>query len=160
LLKHSDTVGTIAGEGAAFFLLSNDKTNATSVVRAIKTFQDPEISDVQNAIHELLKAHGLSINDIDTLLCGMNGDSRQQAVYDMALKELPEATVATFKHLTGEYPTSSGFALWLADHIFRTKHIPAETIYRKGKASVAKHILIINHYVLGSVSVMLLSEQV
>ena len=158
LLKHGGSEGTIAGEGAAFFLLSNDKENASSAVKTIKTFQDPEISEVQTAIHELLHEQGLNIGDIDTVLCGMNGDSRQQGVYDMAIAELPDATIVTFKQLTGEYPTSSGFALWLADHIFKTQQIPAETIYRQGKNSAVKYMLIVNHYVLGSVSVMLVAE--
>ena len=157
-LKHSDGEGTIAGEGAAFFLLSNDTSNASTAVRAIKTFQDPETSEVQSAIHEHLQAQGLTIDDIDTILCGMNGDSRQQGVYDMVMAELPEATILSFKQLTGEYPTSSGFALWLADHIFKTKQVPTEIVYRQGKAPGVKHMLVINHYILGSVSVMLITE--
>ena len=76
----------------------------------------------------------------------------------MAIAELPDATIVTFKQLTGEYPTSSGFALWLADHIFKTQQVPAETIYRQGKTAGLRHMLVINHYVLGSVSLMLVSE--
>jgi 3-oxoacyl-(acyl-carrier-protein) synthase len=158
LLKRSDTEGTIAGEGAAFFLLSNENAGASTAVRSIKTFQDPEVSEVQKVIHSLLQEQGLSITDIDVLLCGMNGDSRQQAIYDMAMNELPESTVVSFKQLTGEYPTSSGFALWLADHIFKTPQVPGETVYRQGKTSGLKHMLILNHYVLGSASVMLVSR--
>ena len=158
LLKHSNSEGTIGGEGAAFFTLSNDSENAICAIKEIKTFQDVEISEVQQGIHALLAQHGLTVNDIGLMLCGMNGDSRQQAVYDMALQELPETTVATFKQLTGEYATTSGFAVWLAAHIFKTGEVPEEIIYRKNDVSSIKNVLIVNHYITGSTSLILLNQ--
>lgn len=158
LLKHSDSEGTIAGEGAAFFTLSSEKENAVCTIQGIKTYQEPAVDEVQKGIHALLSEHGLSIADIDIMLCGMNGDSRQQAVYDMALAELPDATVAIFKHLTGEYPTSSGFAIWLAARVFETQEVPEEIVYRGEHPAKVKHILVVNHYILGNVSLILLSE--
>jgi 3-oxoacyl-(acyl-carrier-protein) synthase len=162
LLKHNDTAGTIGGEGAAFFTLSNEKANAVCAIKAIRTFQDVEVSDVKKGLQDLLAEHNLSVNDIDVMLCGMNGDSRQQALYDMALAELPDATVAVFKHLTGEYATTSGFALWLASELFRKQTIPQEIVYRNAVVGQAtnngiKHMLVVNHYITGSVSLTLLS---
>lgn len=158
LINHSDTKGTIGGEGAAFFTLSNEKENAICTIKEIKTFQDVELSELQSGIHELLQAHNLNPNDIDVLLCGMNGDSRQQAVYDMVLQEVPTPTVATFKQLTGEYATASGFAVWLASEIIRTQHIPKTITYRKSNTEAIKNILILNHYITGSTSLILITQ--
>lgn len=158
LLKHTDTAGTIGGEGAAFFTLSNEPGNAVCAIKAIKTFQDAAISEIQDGLHELLAVHNLSVCDIDVMLCGMNGDNRQQDIYDMAMREVPDATVAVFKHLVGEYATASGFGLWLASELFRKQHVPQEILYNgQGTISNIKHMLVMNHYITGSVSVMLLS---
>lgn len=169
LLKHNDTAGTIGGEGAAFFTLSNEPGNAVCAIKAIKTFQDAGIGEIQDGLQGLLTEHSLSAGDIDVMLCGMNGDNRQQDVYDMAMREVPGATVAVFKHLIGEYATTSGFALWLASELFRTQAVPQELIHGEvvGQAGVVgqatnngdiRHILVVNHYITGSVSLMLLSK--
>lgn len=114
------------------------------------------MSDVRSGIHELLEGHGLNPNDIDVLLCGMNGDSRQQGVYDMALQEVPMAAVAGFKHLTGEYATASGFAVWLASEMIRSQRVPEVVAYREANTASVKNILILNHYITGSVSLILI----
>ncbi len=158
LIRHSNTKGTIGGEGAAFFTLTNERGNAICAIKEIKTFQDAELSEVQSGIHELLQAHHLNPNDIDVLLCGMNGDCRQQAVYDMALQEVPTPTVTTFKQLTGEYATASGFAVWLASEMIRTQQVPETITYRKSNTEAIKNILILNHYITGSTSLILISQ--
>jgi 3-oxoacyl-(acyl-carrier-protein) synthase len=157
LLKHNNTTGSIGGEGAAFFTLSNEQESAICAIKEIKTFQDIEVSEVQTGLQQLLSAHSLSASDIDIMLCGMNGDSRQLAVYDMAMDELPNATVCVFKQLIGEYATASGFAVWLASELFRKQTIPQEIIYKKKDTTSIKHMLIVNHYITGSISLILLS---
>jgi 3-oxoacyl-[acyl-carrier-protein] synthase II len=157
LIDKSDSEGTIGGEGAAFFTLSNEKDQAVCALTGIKTFNEPDVAEIGKGIQDLLSEHGLSAEDLDLMLCGMNGDSRQQWIYETALREIPETKVATFKQLTGEYPTSSGFALWLATNLFQAGNIPEEIIYRKGNSGQLKNILIMNHYVLGTVSLILLS---
>jgi 3-oxoacyl-[acyl-carrier-protein] synthase II len=158
LLQHGDTTGSIGGEGAAFFTLSNEKENSICAITGIKTFLEPEQGELQKGIEDLLAEHGLYANDIDVMLCGMNGDSRQQRMYDEAMQTVPDATVCTFKQLVGEYPTSSGFALWLATEIFRKQEVPDAVIYRGSAPGAIKHLLIVNHYVLGNVGVMLVTN--
>ncbi|XHR94482.1 hypothetical protein ACFJIV_30115 [Mucilaginibacter sp. UC70_90] len=59
-----------------------------------------------------------------------------------------------YKHLCGEYPTSSAFALWLTANILKTGSVPA-TI---GQATTpVKKILIYNHYQMIHHSLILLS---
>ena len=54
--------------------------------------------------------------------------------------------VINFKHLCGEYPTSTAFALWIAVNIIKTGTIPAVFDYNGSKENKINRILIYNHY--------------
>lgn len=156
LLKHADTTGTIGGEGAAFFVLSNDSQNAIGTLAAMKMLQEPTVDELQIAINEILAQHHISMDDIDVLLCGMNGDSRHQYLYDTASALATEhTTIAAFKHLTGEYDTSNGFALWFCTWLFQNGNVPGEMMIRKGNNTGIKNILLVNHYILNNITVAL-----
>ncbi|MBZ0098711.1 MAG: beta-ketoacyl synthase chain length factor, partial [Taibaiella sp.] len=60
LLKDDDTPGTIAGEGTAFFTLTNSKNRAICAMPALKTLQDEQPAAVIDAINALLTGQGLS----------------------------------------------------------------------------------------------------
>ncbi len=159
LYKHSDTPGTIAGEGTAFFTLSNKKEQALCSLQAVKTLQDAQPAEVMAAINELLGKHGLALDDIDVLLCGVNGDSRQMDVYNQLFKSANgHTTIAAFKHLCGEYDTSSGFATWIATELFAGQSIPDTLVIKKGSHKGIKNILLVNHYILNSHTIMLLQS--
>lgn len=159
LHKHSHTTGTIAGEGAAFFTITNQKENAICSLEAVKMLQDAATSDIVDNIDRLLDEHGLNLSEIDVLLCGMNGDSRQMEVYNQLSDLASEhTTIANFKHLCGEYDTSSGFATWLAAELFKAQEIPGILVSRKGNHVGIKTILLVNHYILNSHSIMLLKS--
>ncbi len=156
---HSDTPGTIAGEGAAFFTLTNQKEKALCSLEAVKMLQDADTSEVSDTINHLLKEHGLSLSDIDVLLCGMNGDSRQMDVYNRLSESASDnTTIAAFKHLCGEYDTSSGFATWIATELFAGQTIPDTLVIKKGNHTGIKNILLVNHYILNSHSIILLQS--
>lgn len=159
LLQYNDTPGTIAGEGAAFFTLTNKKEKALCSIPTLKMLQDAQPAEVIKAVNNLLAAQGLTLADIDVLLCGMRGDVNHRAVYDELLKNADEATsVAAFKHLCGEYDTSSGFAIWMATKLFETQHLPQILTERKGSRKEIRNILLVNHYILNSHSVILLQN--
>jgi len=50
-----------------------------------------------------------------------------------------------FKHLCGEYPTASAYALWLAAAIIKKGKVPASLLSKEINKSVNK-VLIYNHY--------------
>lgn len=159
LFNHTDTPGTIAGEGAAFFTLSNQKEGAICSLLGLAMLQDANDAEVGEAINQLLVNNSLNLEDIDIILCGMNGDSRQQSAYTQLINNTTaRTTTGVFKHLCGEYDTSSGFALWLATKIFSTQSIPGTVIYKQGNHGPIKNILIVNHYILNSTSLILLQQ--
>ena len=158
LHKHNDTTGTIGGEGAAFFTLSNEAGNAAAAIEDLYLLQDASGAAIAAEVANMLDRNGLSGTDIGLLLTGMNGDSRHDPLYTPTLNLFPQMPVALFKHLSGEYDTATGFGLWLADWIFRQKEVPGILLKNPGPAPVPHHLLLINHYITGSAVIMLLSR--
>ncbi len=157
LYKNSNSSGTIAGEGSAFFTLSNDNTNALCTLESVNTLQDASNKEILAAIHDTLQSSGISISDIDVVLMGMNGDVSQQPTYSEVEKHLsPNTSTSAFKHLCGEYDTSSGFALWAAVNMLANNHIPQALLQHTGTHEDIENVLIVNHYILNSTSIMLL----
>lgn len=159
LLQHADTPGTIGGEGAAFFALSRNDENAICAIQAIQTLSQPSPEAVRQMMQVMLAAEGLQLSDIDVLVCGMSGDARFQPLYNDLLQQAGDATtIAAFKHLCGEYDTSSGFALWLTAQIIASQHVPEITVVKKGANTAVNRVLILNHYILSSASAILVTK--
>jgi 3-oxoacyl-[acyl-carrier-protein] synthase II len=141
--------GTIGGEGAAFFLLTDKpSTDNLAELVAIKTFYRPkDDQDIQLNINKFLAANSLKAEDIDLVITGKNGDTKNDAVYDVLSDSLfANATLANYKHLCGEYPTSVSFALWVASNIIKKSEVPAIVVQGEIKNKSHKKILIYNHY--------------
>ncbi len=140
--------GTIAGEGATFFLMSAEPGDADyAVLEGLHTFYKPGNQQViENEIVSFLRLHDCMPADIDLVITGRNGDARGDVVYDQLTKTIFHGKEqAQFKHLCGEYPTASSFACWLAANILKTGTIPA-AMQQTGIASApAKKILVYNH---------------
>jgi 3-oxoacyl-(acyl-carrier-protein) synthase len=139
--------GTVAGEGAFFFLLSNEQSEKNIAgIKGIETFLDASVEEVENKINGFLAAHHLSINDIDLIITGRNGNKRNDAVYEMAGANIfAGKQILNYKHLCGEYPTSTAFALWLALELIKSK-TAAQELCNQTVGSDVKKILIYNHY--------------
>jgi len=148
--------GTIGGEGAAFFLLQ-DKPSLESLAEltALKTLYKPQ--NIAESIAGFLSENGLEINDIDLVITGRNGDTRNDEIYDdLGASMFKNVAIANYKHLCGEYPVSSSFALWLAVNTLKNQKAP-RVIMEKGTAPSPKKILIYNHYLQKYQSLMLVS---
>ncbi len=157
-LYNSESKGTIAGEGAAFFLLSNQSSaNDYAALDALHTFYKPENGDViEGEVLNFLKTNSLSPADIDLVIMGNNGDAKEDAVYKKLQENIFKAnTSIPYKYLCGEYPTSTAFALWLATSIIKNGKLPL-TINIPSPQKI-KRILIYNHYLGIHHSLMLIS---
>ena len=136
--------GTIAGEGAAFFVLSNQHhASAYCILKDVSTLFKPTADAVKNHIHSFLAAHSLSPADIDIIIAGKNGDTLSDKIYDeMLLPIFTNTLMVNFKDQSGEYPTATGFALWKAAAILKQKQEPPVAAV----LHPVKNILIYNHY--------------
>jgi len=155
-LFNDHSKGTIGGEGAAFFVLSDkDSPDNLASLTGVKTLYRP--NSIADGIAVFLKSHGLKIDDIDLIITGKNGDIKNDAVYeDLSNSLFTNTTLANYKHLCGEFPVSSSFALWLAANIAGSGVIPKVVIERQTDKS-PKNILIYNHYQNKYHSLMLVS---
>jgi hypothetical protein len=107
--------GTIAGEGAAAFLVSGQAQNALAAVRAVATLHSSDVEMVKEQLRNFLTAHLPAGEGITCLASGENGDPRLNDYYKACMNLVgSETTVVRFKNFCGEYPTASAFALWLA----------------------------------------------
>ncbi len=140
--------GTIAGEGAAFFVLSrNASGNDYAQLNGLHTFYKPgAVNDIATNIQSFLSAHDTGLDDIDVVITGNNGDIHNDAVFGQLQQTLfTGKTCIPFKHLCGEYPTASAFALWLGANMIKTGKLtqPAEA---ETPENPPQHVLIYNHY--------------
>lgn len=145
---YTDTRGIIAGEGGAFFVLAKEKNEKTyGEFVGNKTFYKPADSDVAlDEIYSFLDEHGLGVADIDLLLTGMNGDANNDEFTEDVCEDFFEhTTIAAYKHLCGEYMTSSAFAFWLVSQVMKTQQVPDTLIIRKGERA-PKNILLYTHH--------------
>jgi 3-oxoacyl-[acyl-carrier-protein] synthase II len=141
--------GTIAGEGAAFFTLGTSKGPHTAAeITGLSTLYRPaSAAAVSGEITSFLTAQGCSVSDIDLVITGRNGD----IVTDHAFAGLENSLfagipVAAFKHLCGEYPTASAFALWLGNKILQTQEVPATALFSGNAPERINRILICNQH--------------
>ncbi|HWK03031.1 MAG TPA: beta-ketoacyl synthase chain length factor [Puia sp.] len=172
-LYETDSPGTIAGEGAALFLVNGLPEHALARVRALATIHSEEESVVTRQLQDFLDGHVASGDEKssvagakpDLFLTGENGDNRIAHFYagceGILDREIP---VARYKHMSGEYPTAIAFALWVAcqlvggalklpSHMIKRGTVPAA-----GISPVYKNILLYNNYKGIQHSFMLISR--
>ncbi|MBK8609622.1 MAG: beta-ketoacyl synthase chain length factor [Chitinophagaceae bacterium] len=143
------TKGTIAGEGASFFLLTNQPSGSDyAKLDGLHTFYKPDgIPEIEKQITGFLESQDISINDIDLIITGKNGDAGGDLAYDQLAQSIfADKESIHYKWLCGEYPTASAFALWLAATIIKSGELPPAL---RGSGSLDKkigRILIYNHY--------------
>lgn len=161
VLTESTTPGTISGEGAAFFVVSNQSSERTYArLDTVATLYKPSgEQEVRNWINAVLEEQGVAVSEIDFVLYGINGVAPDDKIYHHLRQGLfAEQSAGYFKHLCGEYQTASSFALWLAARILQEQQVPtAIRIQSKAKDKFSK-ILIYNHYRNSNQAMYLLSK--
>ena len=121
-LYDSQTAGSIAGEGSAMFVVNNESTGSFLEVKAIAMLHTNDSEEVAAQLKQFIVANG----EHDAFLSGENGDVRVQPFYQACESNLAgEMVKLHFKHFTGEHPSTTALALWLANRFFETKKIPS-----------------------------------
>lgn len=143
-LYESVTPGSLAGEGAAMFLMSNNQEGAVAELKGIRTIHTHDELLVETTLANLLSQHLPTDEKIGLLITGENGDNRLMGFYKRIERFFETGTtVARYKHLSGEFPTSTGFALWMA---CCPTQLPGHCIKTGTISSGESNILIYNNY--------------
>jgi 3-oxoacyl-[acyl-carrier-protein] synthase II len=127
---------TKAGEGAAFFLLTGEPSgNDLARLDGFDTFYRPDAGIAEQRLMSFLSSRGLAPDDIDLVITG-DDDAIITSLF-------PGKPNMRYQQLSGEYPTSTSFALWLA-----AQHV------RSGPVLIYSHYLGIYHsiYLLSDVA--------
>ena len=154
-----DSPGTIAGEGAALFHVGGEAGGALAMVRGIATLHSRDASFVAARLRSFLQHYLPAGAQPDLLLSGENGDSRALPFFTVCEAQLdPAVPIVRFKHLCGEYPTASAFAVWLALQLGTS--LPQHMIKRPGSSRRAdlRYILLYNNHKLSQHSFILLER--
>jgi hypothetical protein len=135
------TDGSIAGEGAAMFTVSNNREDAVAEVKGIQMLHTNDPVEVAHRLKLFMDVHGAH----DIFLSGENGDARLQPFYDACENMLPPETVKLhYKHITGEHPSTTALALWLACRFLQTQEIPGHFFKSAPSVSSFGKILMYN----------------
>ena len=158
-LLETHTPGTVNGEGAAWFVVSDLADNALAEICDITHTGNLISEDLNNWVSHFLQRNQLETSEVEMLITGMNGDARSDHFYtglqDSLFKDTP---VLTFKNVAGEHPTASAFALWLAVNVLNGSQIPAQIIHAGSFVSKPKNILIYNHHLAEQHALILLKR--
>ncbi len=156
LYSHKE-IGTIPGEGAAMFLVSDEKEGATSKIVKIKTWYSDDPIDHTNQI-ENFKSYCDS-KDIypDVIISGKNGDVREDLFYQNFESQFEDRSPVYYKQMCGDYPTAGSFGLWLANYIMHVQKIP-ESITADSSPRRINSVLLYNSYHKFQHSLILLTK--
>jgi 3-oxoacyl-[acyl-carrier-protein] synthase II len=153
--------GSLAGEGSAFFSLNKHKTNRSAAkILSVGTFYKPEgFAEIENRLSAILTSDPVESDQTNLILMGLSGDRVTDGIYyhlkDTLFRNTP---CAYFKHLSGEYDTSSSFALYLASGILTEQKLPEIVRLDDKPIEKIRKILIYNHLRNSQHSVILLSS--
>lgn len=157
-LLSSHTKGTVAGEGAAMFVLQAGPAHALAHILDVDQILTTNLDDVHELLLDFLNRNNLKSNEIDAVMLGKSGDRRTDAAYDNIVDtHFQEAAALTFKNLSGDYPTVSAFAMWLAAEIVSGRNAP-EAICSHRPVSNVRNILIYNQYEPDQHGIILISK--
>ena len=154
----ADIHGTNAGEGAVFFSLQSvAEENTLAKITDINTFSIPVSENVIfEKINNFIVKHKISKDDF--ILTGLNGDAVSDKIYhEVIQKYFSVNNTGTYKHLCGEYHTSTASACWLSALMLKSQRVPG---YVGDPAAVltSGRILIFNHYKGREFSLLLLEK--
>ncbi|WP_422082324.1 beta-ketoacyl synthase N-terminal-like domain-containing protein [Ulvibacterium sp.] len=147
-LLESGTPGAVFGEGASFFVLSNEKSETTyAQVLDVATYNSFSEQKLKKVLKSFLQDNSLEIADIDILVMGNNGDINFDSYYEALSEESFKNTSQTYyKHLCGEFNTASSFGTWMAAKMIKAQHIPEAARLNGILPSEIRTVLLYNQY--------------
>lgn len=138
---------SVAGEGTAFFLLGSEQTPSSYCrIKGLEMLYKPTEQELSSKMYDFLDKHTVKPGGISLLISGMNGDGRFLKNYEVVHSAFSHDKIAFYKHLCGEYHTSTAFALWLSAMSLKNGSMPSFATFTGKPAGDLKNILIYNNY--------------
>lgn len=159
-LINSNTEGTIFGEGAIFFALSDERNeNSYARLADVEIFSRLNRDELEIRVNTFLENNKLSANDIDAVVLGNNGDIDFDVYYHKLQEGIFNNTQQLYyKHLCGEFNTASSFGCWVASNVIKKQHIPEVLKINAISPQSYKNVLLYNQYRSENHSLVLLQS--
>lgn len=145
-LFESGTEGTLSGEGSAMFIVNASPKGAISKVESLDLCYTSEIAELVTQLRKFLDESLKPGDSIDILLSGENGDSRSLHFFTAVEQAVSEASVARYKHITGDFATASALSLGIACDLIQKNTLPHYMIKKDSGKNQSGRILLYNHH--------------
>lgn len=143
----------VLGEGSAFFIVSGKKSENDISIIGLSILFMASANETLQSIQKLLDENNIINKDIDLILSGSSSLISDICTINSNFNNIH---TINYKNYVGEYPTSSAFALWFAEKIIATQHIPM-ICNQPTNIKEIKVILIVNQY-LNNTSIIVISK--
>lgn len=161
-LFESKTIGTLQGEGAAFFNIATYPSPRTwCQLTDLKMVYSPtDAKELSEELKSFLTVNNITPNAVDVWINGVSGDiERDYLLTNIENSVLQKTPQLRHKHLSGEYCTAVSFALWLGASILKKQFIPdVVKVPTLAFPQVLETVLIINQYMSKNYSFLLLKR--
>jgi len=133
--------GALLGESSAFFMLSTEKTESSyAEFVATESAHFSNFESVKPLIRAFIEKAGFDMSAIDLVLLGLNGvDDYDLPQLELVKESFPKAAIGGYKQFTGEHPTASAFAFWMAAKILSGSKIPA-VVFHPASAALDREV--------------------
>ncbi len=147
-LLQSTTKGVVYGEGATFFVLEDEVNSSTYAELVDLTIVNRlSIEEVDSKIAEFMAINSIDVDQIDAVIFGYNGDAETDLYYSHVAKgQFVNVPQLYYKHLCGEFNTSSAFGIGVGANVLKRQQIPNVLSVNGLLNSSYKHILLYNQY--------------
>ncbi|HRO43257.1 MAG TPA: beta-ketoacyl synthase chain length factor [Flavipsychrobacter sp.] len=137
--------GSIAGEGASFFLVSQQPAANNLCVKDIATFQTRDAKTALQKLNDFLLRNELRNDDLDLVMLGINGDKRNEEFYTaLRTNVFSRVSQGCYKHICGEHPVASAFGLGVIS--YAVKNSLPETSVLNHPPKQLKRVLLVNNF--------------
>jgi hypothetical protein len=118
--------GEVCGEGAQCFMLSTQpETSGNIILKDILCVWDEDKQQVNEKLAAFLQRNTITPGEVDVLISGRHGKGPEYPCYQSVEGLFKTSSVVTYKSFSGDYPTVSSLALWLAMQLMAQQTIPA-----------------------------------
>ena len=114
------------GECAMSMMLNKQaSTENLCELAGISVFRTKSLANIRKQLEQLAEQAGVKVEDIQTVMTGVNGNPVNDQLYQPVLDELfPQAKHLQYKQLFGENYTVSALGLYAAAHLVKKQGIP------------------------------------
>lgn len=146
-VKNSTSVGVNYSEGAVFFGLSTNKMAHTyAEIVDVRIQNDVNQGQLKDFVALFLQENNVAIEEVDALILGINGDIESDPYYTRLLADFDAVPTVYYKHLIGQFDSSSAFGLAVASQLLKHQALPKQLFWQEQERKNFRYVLLYNQF--------------